>query len=150
MKEAGLDPRVEGNSYEPEDNYQLFRQIMCSDDRPTEIVTLANGQSLGVMKAAISLGLNIPGDFSLVTVDDNRYMKFVAPNITRISQSIEGMAHTSCTRLNEMIQEGRSNSTSIIRLKSTLIQGDSVAAYHHEPKPYEITVNTQIRLGASD
>ncbi len=83
-------------------------------------------------------------------MDDNRYMKFVAPNITRISQSIEGMAHTSCTLLNGMIQEGRSNSTSIIRLKSTLIQGDSVAAYHPEPKPDDITVNTQIRLGASD
>lgn len=146
MKDAGMAPRVEGNSYEPEDNYQLFRQIMCSDDRPTGIVTLANGQSLGVMKAAISLGLNIPEDFSLVTVDDNRYMKFVAPNITRISQSIDGMARTSCKLLNEMIQESRTNSTSIIRLKSTLIQGDSVAAYHPEPKVEETTARSQFRL----
>lgn len=130
MKDAGLEPRLEGSSYEPEDNYQLIRQIMRSDDRPTGIVTLANGQSLGVMKAAISLGLNIPGDFSLVTVDDNRYMSFVSPNITRINQSIDGMAYTSCNLLNEMIHGRRPNSTSMIKLRSTLIEGESVAPYH--------------------
>lgn len=128
MKEANLEPRLEGNSYEPEDNYQLFRQIMRSNDRPTGIVTLANGQSLGVMKAAISLGLSIPEDFSIVTVDDNRYMSFISPNITRINQSIDGMAVTCCNLLNDMLLGNRPNSTSMIRLKSTLIKGESVTA----------------------
>ena len=98
---------------------------MKSSDLPTAIVTLANGQALGVLNAIVKLGLKVPDDISIVTVDDNKYMNLISPQITRAVQPLDNIAKLSCRTLNQVIK-GEKNGTSSITLSPMLIIGESV------------------------
>lgn len=126
MGKAGLEPRLFGGTFDSQEAFFCSFDVLKSTQRPTAILSLANGQALGVMGAAEKLGLKIPKDLSLVTVDDNKYMKVLSPQITRISQPIDQMAQLSCNYLFKRIQEPSLSLITTIALHPALIKGESV------------------------
>ena len=125
MTEAGLEPMIYGNTFDSQESYYETLEMLKTADRPSAIVTLANGQALGVLNAISRLGLKIPDDISIVTVDDNKYMNFISPQITRAVQPLEGMARLCCRTLHQVIK-GEKNGTSSITLSPMLVMGESV------------------------
>jgi LacI family transcriptional regulator len=53
----------------------------------TAIATANDAIAFGVMKAAIEMGVNIPGDISLIGFDDVELASIVYPPLTTIRQS---------------------------------------------------------------
>ena len=74
-------------------------------DRPTAIFALSNTILLGAVKAIRESGLRIPEDISVVSFDDNPYLDFLVPAITRIGQPVEEIGKTAVRLLLESIRE---------------------------------------------
>ena len=72
-------------------------------DRPTAIFALTNVSALAAIKAARGLGLDIPGDVSIVGFDDFDWMLALRPYLTTVAQPIGEFAVRSWRRLIDRI-----------------------------------------------
>ena len=139
MKEAGLDEhiRVTGNDFSVQNGYVETRLLLNSSPRPTAIFALSNTIALGTFKAIKESGLKIPDDISLISFDDNVYLDYMEPPVTRIIQPVEDMAKLSVRILLGKIEDrrlrcesadspGKDNSKSVLHLAPKLVRRDSV------------------------
>lgn len=70
---------------------EAFRRMMEADPRPTAIVTATDQVAIGALHAAHALGVDIPGQLSIVGFDDIPLTEFTAPPLTTISQPLTEM-----------------------------------------------------------
>ena len=87
MAEAGIAVKSEWIYAGPdhiEVTTQHVRQILSQADRPTAFVCANDCAALSVIRAASSLGLNIPGDLSVVGFDDIDAASLVTPALTTV------------------------------------------------------------------
>ncbi|MGW6282418.1 LacI family DNA-binding transcriptional regulator [Kribbella sp. NPDC055071] len=66
--------------------------LLSRPDRPTAIFAGSDMQALGVYQAARELGLDIPGDLSVVGYDDLPVAQWVSPALTTVHQPLHRMA----------------------------------------------------------
>ena len=72
-------------------------------DPPTAIFALTNVSALAAIKAARGLGLDIPGEMSIVGFDDFDWMLALRPYLTTVAQPIGEFAACSWRLLIERI-----------------------------------------------
>ena len=127
LKRVGLEENavVVGNEFSLQNGYLETKLLLNSKSAPTAIFTLSNTIGLGAIKAIREAGLRIPEDISLVVFDNNIYMDYLIPPITRVSQPVEEMAKLSVKLLFESIESDKRLSTQI-ELAPELIARDSV------------------------
>ena len=127
MRRVGLEDNaiVVGNEFSLHNGYLETKKLINSSNRPTAIFTLSNTIALGSIKALREAGLSIPKDISLIAFDNNIYMDYFVPPITRISQPVKEMAKLAVKLLFESIESGKRLSTQI-ELAPELISRDSV------------------------
>ena len=68
-------------------------------ERPTAIFALTNVCALAALKAARGLGLEIPGDVSIVGFDDFDWMLALRPYLTTVAQPVDEFASSAWTLL---------------------------------------------------
>ena len=127
MKEAGLEGEeiIVGDDFSVQNGYFETQLLLSREERPTAIFTLGNTIAMGAMRAIREAGLRIPEDISLLTFDNNMYLDFIEPVLTRISQPVEDMAKLACKILLDKIHSSFTG-YSRLRLAPVLIQGASV------------------------
>ena len=127
MKRVGLEDNamVVGNEFSLQNGYRETKQLLNSPQRPTAIFALSNTIGLGAIKAIREAGLRIPEDISLIAFDNNIYMDYFVPPVTRISQPVEEMARLAVKLLFESMESGKRLSTQI-ELSPNLISRESV------------------------
>lgn len=127
LKRVGLQGNaiVVGNEFSLQNGYLETKLLLNSNPLPTAIFTLSNTIGLGAIKAIREAGLRIPEDISLIAFDNNIYMDYLVPAITRINQPVEEMAKLAVKLLFESIESGKRLSTQI-ELAPELISRDSV------------------------
>jgi LacI family transcriptional regulator len=74
------------------------------------------------------LGLRVPEDFSLITIEKARVSAFVKPRLTTLDQPLEELAEVTVDGLLKQV-EGVSTERFVTTLKSRLIPRDSVRRY---------------------
>ncbi|WP_298031059.1 LacI family DNA-binding transcriptional regulator [uncultured Alistipes sp.] len=116
---------VTGNDFSIQNGYIETKLALNRPDPPTAIFALSNTILLGAVKAIRESGLHIPEDISLVSFDNNPYLDFLVPAITRISQPLEDIGKMAVKLLLESIQEGKRSQTQI-QLAPNMILCDSV------------------------
>lgn len=129
MEEVGLQDRIllVGNEFSVQNGYLSTKLFLDGPDRPTAIFALSNTILLGALKAIRESGLSIPEDMSVISFDDNLYMDYLTPAITRVSQPVENMAKLAVKILiDHLDQNGSVSAISQIRLLPTIIAGSSV------------------------
>lgn len=87
--ETGVRHRMEGNSFSVENGYSVTKEALTSDDRPDAIFTFSTTILLGAINAVRDAGLKIPDDIAVISFDNNKFLDFLDPPITRIAQSVE-------------------------------------------------------------
>lgn len=127
MREAGLSDyaSVVGNDFSIQSGYIETQLLLCRSERPSAIFTLGNTIAMGALKAIREGGMRIPQDISLMTFDNNLYLDYIDPAITRIGQPVEDMAKLATKILLDKINSSFSG-YSQLRLAPSLIQGESV------------------------
>nr|WP_166175991.1 substrate-binding domain-containing protein [Altererythrobacter segetis] len=64
--------------------------------KPTAIFASNDEMAVGVIEAANSAGINIPGDISLAGFDDNAIARTVRPRLSSVRQPLEEMGEVAC------------------------------------------------------
>ena len=140
MKEAGLKEfvRVTGNSFSIENGYRETSLLLdgasgaLGDGAPEALFTLSNTITLGAIRAIKERGLQIGGDISVISYDNNASLSFFSPSITMIGQPVADMAKLSVQILVNAIgsvQESGSGAQvamSHLRLSPSIIEGQSI------------------------
>jgi len=116
---------VVGNEFSLQNGYLETKLLLNSKNIPTAIFALSNTIGLGAMKAIREAGLRIPEDISLIVYDNNIYMDYLVPPITRVGQPIEEMGKLATKLLFESI-ESEKRLTTQIELAPDLITRESV------------------------
>ena len=101
LAQAGLAgrERVVCGGHELESLRGAIEMELHRADRPTAIFALTNVCALAALKAARGLGLDIPGDVSIVGFDDFDWMLALRPYLTTVAQPVDDFAASAWTLL---------------------------------------------------
>lgn len=92
MSVSGYDAKVVGNDFSMENGYTETKLLLQNkESSPTAIFCLSNTICLGAIKAIRETSLRIPEDISVICFDDNFYLDYITPKITRVGQQSEEM-----------------------------------------------------------
>ena len=122
LSEAGLDGR-DRVIYGGQDLEALRGAIelkLDRADRPTAIFALTNVCALASIKAARGLGLEIPGDVSIVGFDDFDWMSALSPYLTTVEQPVDDFASMAWRLLMRHLTGNAENDVERIELPCTL------------------------------
>ncbi|MGJ4846253.1 LacI family DNA-binding transcriptional regulator [Leifsonia sp. Le1] len=129
LAEAGI-PIVEefsaGGAFEQLVGEREGRRLLSLPDRPTAIVAGNDLQALGVYDAAAALGLDVPGDLSVVGFDDVRPALWARPPLTTVRQPLQEMAEEA-TRMALRLRSGEIDNARL-ELATSLVVRHSTAA----------------------
>ncbi|MRJ47193.1 LacI family DNA-binding transcriptional regulator [Fundicoccus ignavus] len=78
--------------YFPRYGYSLFRELMSVEDKPTAIFIANDSMAAGCYKAAHEMGINIPGDVSLIGFNDNPSAQYMIPPLTTVRLDVNVLA----------------------------------------------------------
>ena len=116
---------IAGDDFSVENGYLETKILMRGDTPPSAIFAQSNTILLGAIKALKELGKRIPEDISIIAFDDNKYMDYLSPSITRIGQPSAEIAKMAVKQLYDILKNSPDSSNQI-KLPPTLIEGNSV------------------------
>ena len=92
---------------------------------PTAIFALSNTILLGAIQALNEQKMRVPEDISLVSFDDNLYLDYLNPPVTRIAQPLSNIGIIAVKMLVQQIAEKTNSQTSIL-LQPHIVKRESV------------------------
>lgn len=95
--------------------------------RPTAVIATSDDMAISFMSGVRKLGLDIPGDVSVVSFDGSPVCSFCTPPLTTIEQPVEEMGQTAAAQLLEAIENGGMGAARRIVIPSRLIMRESMA-----------------------
>jgi LacI family transcriptional regulator len=110
---------------EPSKTRQIVTDLLALPDHPSAILASDNVIALEVFKTIRSLGLQIPGDVSLIAFHDADWTSVTTPAVTVVAQPVYDLGRESARMLIERIG-GAVHAPRRFILKSTLIDRQSV------------------------
>ncbi|MBP3237184.1 MAG: substrate-binding domain-containing protein [Bacteroidales bacterium] len=130
LKAAGLQEysNVVGEDFSIQNGYIETKLLLSYKDRPTAILALSNTILLGEIKAITEARMTISKDISIISFDNNLFLDYLTPSITRVEQPIQEIGILA-TRTMIKYLKGREKigaSHNSVQLLPKLIIGDSV------------------------
>ena len=101
-------------------------RLLSAPDRPTAVFAGSDMQAMGVYQAARQLGLDIPGDLSVIGYDNLPVAAWIGPALTTVNQPLRDMAGTA-TRMLLDLARGDDPPTSRIDFVTELVVRESTA-----------------------
>ncbi len=124
MQEKGAETEVTGSDFTIQNGYDSAIKILSRKQRPTAIFSLSNQITLGVLKAAKELGLEVPEDVSIISFDDQPYFELTQPSISSIRQPVEEIGKEAVRVLFDLI-ENKQGSSKLIEAR--FIERESIS-----------------------
>jgi LacI family transcriptional regulator len=109
LSEAGIefDPGlVRVGSYEEGASAQAARELLAVSDRPTAVFAANDLSAITTIDVALTLGLNVPADLSVIGFDNIPEGALMTPALTTIEQPIQLMGQRAIAMLVEMLRGG--------------------------------------------
>jgi LacI family transcriptional regulator len=75
----------------PELGYPVMQQLLSGGRKFTALVAFNDTSAIGAIRALQDLGLNVPGDVSVIGFDDIKVSAFNNPRLTTIRQPLSNM-----------------------------------------------------------
>jgi LacI family transcriptional regulator len=116
----------EGDFHQP-DGYAGGNALLNLPDPPTAIFASNDVMAMGVMDAARSRGLRIPGDISILGFDDIPQVQNIRPALTTVRQPLEKMGGVATQMLLDLLKDPQKD-VSRVELPTELIVRDSCQA----------------------
>jgi LacI family transcriptional regulator len=96
---------VEG-AFTYESGVKAAQKLLSGKDRPTAIFAGNDEMALAVVAVASSMGLDVPGDLSVVGFDGTAFSSFVVPSLSTIRRPMQEMAQLGTQKLVALINQG--------------------------------------------
>lgn len=128
LADRGLSPgMVNEGDWTCESGYTAMRLILKSHPRPTAVFAANDRMAIGAMQAIYEAGLCVPGDLSIVGLDDIEVAAYQIPPLTTIRQPFAELGTRAVRLLLEIIETGQTNPRQIV-IDPLLIVRQSTAA----------------------
>lgn len=124
----GIKNTIIGDSFSVDNGYnQAIAALSVEEGRPDAIFAFSTTILLGVIKAVRDLGLKIPEDVGIISFDNNRFLDFLNPSITRIEQPVNLVGKLVVECITQLIDEEEEETMTPLQtlLRPTLIEGRS-------------------------
>jgi LacI family transcriptional regulator len=79
--------------------HDMGLRLLAMPQRPTAIVTISNMMTMGLLFGIREQGLKVPGDLSVVGIDDLEFAQLLDPKPTAVTTPILAMARRSIQKL---------------------------------------------------
>lgn len=127
------DDLIEIGDYTTDTAAIRARKLLSLPDRPTAIFAANDMSAMGIYQAAGELGLQIPGDLSVIGFDNLREAVHLSPPLTTIDQFIEKMGAMATEMLvklvnGESLPIDSAGEGSLYRIPTQLVIRDSCAS----------------------
>jgi DNA-binding LacI/PurR family transcriptional regulator len=123
--------------------YRAALGLLRREDRATGVLCNSDVLAVGVLRAAEELGLDVPGDVSVVGFDDSSLARMVRPMLTTVRQDVEAKGKAATAALLEAMSRARGVGTGRAKrlvLPTELVVRDSTAAAPAAaPEPAPVT-----------
>lgn len=128
LKNAGLSEysNVAGEDFTIQNGYIETKLVLSYNDRPTAILALSNTILLGAIKAISESQMKISDDISIISFDNNQFLDYMTPSITRIEQPIQEIGILAIRTIVKRIHGNSAPEHNSIQLMPRIIVGDSV------------------------
>jgi len=113
MQTHELEATADDILYWPIDRPELT-QLMERADRHTALIAFSERQAVSILKEAMSLGISVPEELSVIGFDSTSFCDTIRPRLTAISQPIEQMAYDATNVLISYIEAEQYPSHSFI------------------------------------
>lgn len=128
MNQRGLplDGLMEQGDFSYESGEAAARALLSKPDRPTAIIASNDRMALACLAVARELGLDVPGDLSLISFDNTPVVRFTEPAITAVDQPVAATA----SRAMELIigqQRGEPLPPQPVVVEAALVERQSTA-----------------------
>ena len=117
---------IVGNSFGEENGYIEMKLLLKRNRIPSAVFAGSNLISLGALKALAEENLNVPGDISMISFDDQPYSRFLATPMTTVSQQSSQIGQLATKILIDLIETNKQFEPKGILLPTTLIKRNSV------------------------
>jgi LacI family transcriptional regulator len=108
--------------------YQCMRQLLSKNDLPTAVFATSDVMALGAKTAIEDVGLQIPGDISLIGFDDIPEVSRTRPKLSTIAQPKYSMGQEAAQILLEQIESKQTNPRKKIVMEHEVVKRESTAA----------------------
>lgn len=102
MKRARLEPHSKSGEFRIEGGRKAAETLL-DEVSPTGLVIANNLMTVGALQAISARDLSVPGDLSLVAIDDPPWAALLNPPLTTVAQPVKQMATTAVDILLERI-----------------------------------------------
>jgi LacI family transcriptional regulator len=117
VESHGLDPgccvHIEGN-WGCSTGYAAMNQILRMTPRPTAVFAANDRMAMGAMKAVFEAGLGVPGDVSVVGLDDIEVANYQIPPLTTVRQCFAEMGTIAVRLLLTLLGDEEPSQTQIV------------------------------------
>lgn len=106
MEAAGLEVKPEHvvTMESPQAPPEQFKQVMTGPDRPTALFVWSDDVAFAVVRWLGDIGLNVPGDVSVVGYDSSDACERIHPALTSVRQPVFEMAAEATEMLSRLIR----------------------------------------------
>jgi LacI family transcriptional regulator len=115
---------IQGN-YQVDGGYRAAREFISMSQRPTAILAANDMSAIGVMNAASEAGLSIPGDLSLVGLDDIELASYARIDLTTIALQRRDMGAAAAALLLDRIRKKRKKARQVLFPMKLIVRGST-------------------------
>lgn len=117
-----------GEYHNPVATYELTKQLIQSEERPTCIFMPDDFSAIGGYNAIADCGLKIPDDISVVGYDGIAYSEFLSPKLTSYRQDAVKIGAAAARKLISQIENPSTTFAEVITVDGEIQKGASVAS----------------------
>jgi DNA-binding LacI/PurR family transcriptional regulator len=127
LRAAGVDPVVHKQHHSDDDAaHEAALELLAGEERPTAVLCFSDMIALGVVRAAEELGLDVPGDLSVVGYDDSPLSRGMRPALTTVHQDHEAKGRLAAAALARALADPDADPERHL-LPTTLVARESTA-----------------------
>lgn len=116
-----------------EEESRALREMLAPSDRPTAVFSMRDCRAAQLFRAARELGLDVPGDLSVVSYDDISWPGAEEKGLTTFAEDIEGMTAAAMEMLRDWNASGLRPPSR--KLRAALVERGSVRRLRPSPGP---------------
>ncbi|WP_307834622.1 LacI family DNA-binding transcriptional regulator [Paractinoplanes lichenicola] len=114
------------------------RLLLDRPDRPTAVLCFSDAIAYGVLQAAAELGIDVPGQLTVVGFDDNPLASQVRPTLTTVRQDLAAKGRAAAAALTAAIEHARTGAPAPVEhivLPTELVIRESSGPAAAPPRP---------------
>lgn len=120
------DSFIKYGDYEIHSGYELMKELLDMEVPPSAVFVTNYEMTLGAIMAINERNVRIPEELSFIGFDNQQLAKVIKPNPAIVVQPIQQIGEAAGNLMIKRLKGDRSNFPSMLRLKTELIEGQSI------------------------